>query len=121
VYYREALGFIRANPIGWLGLECRKLFYLIVPIGPSYRLHSTRYYAASAGPYLLILPLAVTGLWRLGAARRRAPGLWLLAGSAVLTALIFFPQERYRIPIIDPVLIVCAGTVWGRPEVMTPA
>ena len=114
LYYREALSAIAANPAGWLGLEARKLFYLIVPVGPSYRLHSTRYYLASAGPYLVVLPIAIAGFWRLGATRSLAPGLWLLAGSAIVTALIFFPQERYRIPIIDPVLIVCAGAAWPR-------
>jgi len=112
VYYREALEWIRAHPIDWLALEGRKLFYLIVPAGPSYLLHSWRYYAASAGSYLLILPIAVLGFVRLGTARGRAPGLWLLAGSAIVTCLVFFPQERFRIPVIDPVLIVCAGAAW---------
>ncbi len=114
VYYRDALASIAANPAAWLALEARKLFYLVVPVGPSYRLHSWRYIAASAGPYLLILPAAIVGGWRLGAARRVMPGLWLLAASAVITAVVFFPQERYRIPIVDPVLIVCAGAAWPR-------
>jgi 4-amino-4-deoxy-L-arabinose transferase-like glycosyltransferase len=113
VYYREARAWMRAHPVDWLVLEIRKLFYLVAPVGPSYRLHSWRYYVASAGPYLLVLPAAIVGAWRLGTARRRMPGLWLLAGSAVVTALIFFPQERYRIPVIDPVLIVCAGAAWA--------
>lgn len=122
VYYQDALAWMRLDPSGWLTLEARKLFHLIVPTGPSYRLHSARYYTASAGPYLLILPLAIVGVWRLGAARQRTPGLWLLAGSAVVTALIFFPSERYRIPIIDPVLIVCAGAAFPRPhEATSPA
>ena len=50
-------------------------------------------------------------LWR----RRRegAPrALALLALSAVLVCLIFMPQERFRIPILDPALIVCAA-VWA--------
>ena len=33
----------------------------------------------------------------------------VLAASAALTCLIFFPQERFRIPVIDPMLIVCAS------------
>jgi len=36
-------------------------------------------------------------------------GLWLLAGSAVLVGLVFFPQERFRIPLIDPALVVLGG------------
>ena len=109
VYYREALRWMRSHPIDWLRLEVRKVFYLIVPIGPSYTLHSARYYGASVISYGLALPLAVAGFIRLGRRRSRTPGLWLLAGSAIATCLIFFPQERFRIPIIDPTLIICAS------------
>jgi hypothetical protein len=28
--------------------------------------------------------------------------------------LMYFPQERYRIPEIDPTLIVCAGAWLGQ-------
>ncbi len=112
VYYREALGWMRSHPIDWLRLEVRKVFYLIVPIGPSYTLHSTRYYGASVISYGLALPLAVAGFIRLGRRRSRTPGLWLLAGSAIATCLIFFPQERFRIPVIDPTLIICASAAF---------
>jgi hypothetical protein len=112
IYYREALSWIWANPGAWLVLEVKKLFYLVVPIGPSYTLHSTRYLVASVLSYGALLSLAVFGFRRLGAARRGAPGLWLLFGSAVAVALVFFPQERFRIPVIDPTLIVCAAALW---------
>jgi 4-amino-4-deoxy-L-arabinose transferase-like glycosyltransferase len=114
VYYEEAFAWMRAHPARWLTLEIRKAFYLVVPAGPSYRLHSFRYYAASVVSYGLVLPAAVIGFWRLSGRRGRARGLWLLGASAVLTCLIFFPQERFRIPIIDPVLIICAGALWMR-------
>lgn len=112
VYYQEAFAWIAAHPLQWLALEGRKIFYLVVPVGPSYRLHSLRYYAASVLSYALVLPAALVGFWRIGARRGRTPGLWLLAASAVLACLIFFPQERFRIPVIDPVLIVCASGVF---------
>jgi hypothetical protein len=54
----------------------------------------------------------VFGWRRLGAARSRTPGLWLLFASAVGVAIVFFPQERFRIPVIDPTLIVCAAALW---------
>jgi 4-amino-4-deoxy-L-arabinose transferase-like glycosyltransferase len=122
IYYREALAWMRAHPIDWLALEARKMWYLVAPVGPSYRLHSWRYFIASAGTYLLLLPMAVAGAWRLGAARGQLPGLWLLLAAAIVTCLIFFPQERFRIPVIDPVLIICAAGLWatGR-EVANPA
>ena len=110
VYYREAFSWMSEHPLLWMTLEFRKLFYLVVPIGPSYTLHSTRYYVASVVSYGLLLALAIPGVIRLGtAARARTPGLWLLALSAVAIALIFFPQERFRIPVIDPTLIICAA------------
>lgn len=113
VYYREALGWIRSHPGDWLVLMARKAFYLVVPIGPSYTLHSRRYYAATVLPVATLLPLAAIGLWRIGRERGRSPGLWLLAASAVAMCLVFFPQERFRIPIIDPALIVAASTAWA--------
>jgi len=118
VYYREAFQWMRAHPLDWIRLEARKVFYFIVPIGPSYTLHSARYFAASALPYALVLPFAIAGFVRLGPRRDRTPGLWLLALSAILSALVFFPQERYRLPIIDPTLIICAAALvtGGREE-----
>jgi hypothetical protein len=113
VYYAEALAWMRAHPLDWIWLMCKKLFYLAVPIGPSYvKAHGVRYYATSVLSLALLVPLAVAGAWRLGTRRARLAGMWLLAASAVATCLIFFPQERFRIPVIDPALILCASGVW---------
>jgi hypothetical protein len=30
--------------------------------------------------------------------------------------LVFFPQERFRIPVIDPALLVSAAALAGRPR-----
>jgi hypothetical protein len=109
IYYREALAFITSRPLDWLTLEARKLFYTIAPIGPSYLLHSFRYRLGSWIPYGLLVPFAIAGLIRLG---RRASVLWpvlLMAASVVLMNLVFFPQERFRIPVLDPTLIICAA------------
>lgn len=111
IYYQEALAWIRAHPIDWLALEARKLFYLIVPVGPSYTLHSMRYYLASVISYGSVLVLALAGLWRIGSRRTRTPALWLLVASAVLACLLFFPQERFRIPILDPAMVILGGAL----------
>ena len=122
IYYREALTFITTRPLDWLALEAKKLFYTIVPIGPSYLLHSPRYRLGSWIPYALLVPLALVGVIRLG---RRASVLWpvlLMAASVVLMSLVFFPQERFRIPVIDPTLIICAAAcapaawAWGSTD-----
>jgi hypothetical protein len=109
VFYRSALDDIRRDPFGWLALLVRKAFFTIVPVGPSYTLHSWRYRAASIGPYVVLLPFAAVGVWRLRAVAVQPAALWLLAASSILVCLVFFPQERFRIPVIDPVLIVCAA------------
>lgn len=111
IYYREAFAWMRAHPVDWLTLMARKAFYLIVPIGPSYTLHSPLYFWASVWSYGLVLPFAVAGAWRQRAHLARTPGLWLLVASAVAVCFAFFPQERFRIPVIDPALIVLAGAL----------
>jgi 4-amino-4-deoxy-L-arabinose transferase-like glycosyltransferase len=114
IYYREAFTWIGTHPLDWIKLEARKAFYLVVPIGPSYRLHSPLYFWASVISYGLLLPVAVAGFVRLGRSRRRTPGLWLMASAAVGVCLVFFPQERFRIPTIDPTLVLCAGAAFLR-------
>ena len=116
LYYRDALGHIAAHPTRWLGLLARKAFYTIVPVGPSYTLHSMRYFAASVVSYLILLPLAIAGAAVLLRSRRRPTALLLMAGSSVLVSLVFFPQERFRIPVIDPALIVSAACCARRLE-----
>lgn len=113
LYYRDALAYIRRHPLWWLGLLLRKAVYTVLPIGPSYTLHSTAYLAASVASYALLLPFAARGWWQ----RRRTArpeALFVLACSAVLVGLVFFPQERFRIPVIDPALILCAASCADR-------
>jgi len=116
LYYRDALAWIRANPGAWLALIARKAFYSVVPLGPSYALHSSRYVAASVIPYALVLAAAIAGVRRTrGAAGRvSAEPLWTMAASTILAGLIFFPQERFRLPVIDPALIVTAALIWSE-------
>jgi hypothetical protein len=115
LYYRDAFASIAASPVRWVTLLARKLFYSVVPTGPSYTLHSTRYRAASVVSYLALLPLALAGLPRLWRGGRRPTAVLLLGASAILVGLVFFPQERFRIPVIDPVLIIAAAaTVAAR-------
>ena len=116
IYYREAFAWIAAEPSRWLLLTLRKAFYTIVPIGPSYAVHSPRYRLASIVPYLIVLPFALPGAVRLWRSPRRPAALFLLAGSAVLMCLVFFPQERFRIPVIDPALLLFAAALAGRPQ-----
>ena len=82
-----------------------------LPFGPSYAVHSPRYRVASVASFLLILPLAIYGSWRWTGAKPVA--LWLMAAATVAAGLVFFPQERFRMPVIDPALIVTAALPAG--------
>ena len=108
LYYRDAMPIHRAASVLVGRLLVRKVFYTVVPVGPSYTLHSASYVVASVSSYLLLLPLAAWG-WRSRRHDRRPEALFVLRGLPVLAGLVFFPQERFRIPVIDPALIVCAA------------
>ena len=109
IYYRETFAHIRREPVAWLGLLARKFFYLWVPVGPSYTARSARYYWTSVLSYTLVLPVALAGartLWRSG---RPPVVLYLLALSVVVGSVAFFPQERFRIPVLDPTMIILSS------------
>ncbi len=120
-YYQDAFRFIATNPIGWCLLLAKKLFYTFVPVGRSYRLHSPLYFLATLLSYALVLALAIPGFARLLATGRagRLAALWLLVLSTVVVCVVFFPQERFRIPVLDPALVVCAAA-WlaSRPAIV---
>ena len=113
IYYREAATFIRDQPLAWAWLMLRKVFYTVVPVGPSYRLHSPLYFGASLLSYLSVLPFALLGLAGLSRRGSLPVPLLLLAAASLLAGIVFFPQERFRIPIVDPALLVCAGAWWA--------
>jgi hypothetical protein len=115
LYYRDAAAWMSSHPGAWLALMARKVFYSLVPAGPSYAVHSDRYVAASVVSYGLVLAAAVGG-WRRWRATR-APGaepLWLMAAATIVAGLVFFPQERFRLPVVDPALIVTAALLWSQ-------
>ena len=58
-----------------------------------------------------MLPLAAVGLWRAPPGTRPA-ALLTLAASSVAVCLVFFPQERFRLPVVDPTLL--AGAALAR-------
>jgi hypothetical protein len=60
---------------------------------------------------LIVLPFGVLGAVMWWRRPHRLESLFPLALSAVIVCILFFPQERFRIPVIDPALIICAG-VW---------
>jgi hypothetical protein len=67
-----------------------------------------------------MLPFSVLGFTELFRRRRLPETLLLLGAASVLVGLVFFPQERFRIPVIDPMLIVLAAGWWSRPRARAP-
>jgi 4-amino-4-deoxy-L-arabinose transferase-like glycosyltransferase len=116
VYYREGLVWIARHPVDSLVLEVKKLFHSVIPVGPSYRLHSARYVVASVVPYSVIALLAMGSVWCFRSPLAASPGLFWLLLSSWLVCLVFFPQERFRIPIVDPTFIILASGLaeWRR-------
>ena len=110
LYYRDALRVHRGQPGWWLALlgaegrstrSCRS----------ARRIRYTREVLGGVGRLLSARAAARARRHSAAVARRRRGrrALLLLARSAVLVCLVFFPQERFRIPVIDPTLIVCAA------------
>lgn len=68
--------------------------------------------------YSLLLRFGVAGALKLARVGTVPVGLRLLAASIIESSLLFFPWERFRIPLLDPNLIVLAGHTqrfnWSR-------
>ena len=114
IYYREAIGWIASHPVAWMRLVARKAFFSVVPTGPSYAVHSARYRVASVAA--VSARSAVRRRRRAAAVAEPAPAgiaARSSAASSILVGLVFFPQERFRMPVIDPVLIVSAAALAG--------
>jgi 4-amino-4-deoxy-L-arabinose transferase-like glycosyltransferase len=114
-YYRAAISWIAEHPASAITLMMKKFFYTWVPIGPSYTLHSARYYWATVAAYVPLLLLACLGVPALAKSTSPPVALTLLCASSVLVSLVFFPQDRFRIPVIDPALCVGAAA-WLVPR-----
>lgn len=113
LFYRRSFEFISGQPLAWVALLLRKAFWFFVPFGPSYQARSPLFWFTHAASWLGLLGFSVAAWPRV---RRLHPRPWVpaaLAASVFATCMIFFPLERYRVPVLDPVLIACAATLAG--------
>ncbi len=109
VYYKEAGKFIRENPLDFIVLLIKKGFYFWFPVGRSMSLFSIRHQLVSHLSYFPVLLLAFLATLRL-LKKKKLPALpYISMGGNMLACVLFFPQERYRIPLVDPWLLVLAG------------
>lgn len=107
LYMQESLENIGSNPLQYLMLEFKKFVYWLLPIGPSILQSSVLHRVVGIGFYLPLLLLAVWGF------RSASPDIRFFAVGIALSftimILIFFPQERFRIATIDPILLLLAS------------
>lgn len=116
----RALDYIRSQPLDWVGLLGRKLFYTL-NAAELPDTESIEAYAEYSGLLRILLwlnfgvalPLAVLGAWLHRADWKR---LWVLYGvfvGLVVAVAAFYVVARYRHPIVPVVLLFAAAGLSG--------
>ncbi len=121
-FFRKGLAFIAASPGPWLGLEVRKIGYLLGDYEASteYSIYLERdwvpWLRAAALPFAVIAGVGAAGLLgRRRALRRERAGTGLLLYTlyAAAVPLLFYVSSRYRLPLVPALLIYGASFVDG--------
>ncbi len=124
-YWRsQGVAFIRDNFHKYLRLETVKLRRIFS--GTEYtnmyflwfeRAEFTKTLLIPAVHFYLILPLAVIGAVLLAGQWRKYGILYIMIGLTVLNMMIFYVDERYRLPMIPFLIILGAGGVYRMLEI----
>ncbi len=112
LYLHLAFQNIVRHPARYLIIEAKKLLFWIIPLGPSVLETSWLHRISGICFYLPVLALAVLGFRSLPADTRFI--LLGIIGSFTVMILVFFPQERFRIASIDPILILIGSYELNR-------
>ncbi|MFQ5416519.1 MAG: glycosyltransferase family 39 protein [Myxococcota bacterium] len=113
-WMREGLRFVRGEPLAWLRLELRKLGLFFNAYEPwNLRSHSvsksfSRVLRLPLFTLGVVVPLAFLGAFASRRDWRRLAPLYLMVGTYLIIAMLFFVASRYRLPMV-PVLILFAG------------
>lgn len=111
-FYTDGLANILSSPGTYVWIEARKLLFGALPFGASVMQTSLLHRITGIGCYLLLLVLALVAFPKASVEAR-----YLLIGVSVSYAmmiLLFFPQERFRIALIDPLLLLFAASELSR-------
>lgn len=125
-FYREALSFVREEPLAWAGLLGRKLllFWNAAEWDPN---NDLSYYRSQSPllrllyrpdlpvviPFGLIGPLALLGVILLPRGSDGARLLLFFVLASLLSLVLFHVRARYRLPAV-PALILCAAWAIDR-------
>lgn len=118
-WQREALEYLTANPAGLAINVSRKLRELVAaPEIPNNRIYTQEralspVLSALPAPFPWVLALGLAGLAVLLVRDRRAWAVLIPLATCVATALVFFPEDRFRFHGV-PTLIIGAGMVVDR-------
>jgi 4-amino-4-deoxy-L-arabinose transferase-like glycosyltransferase len=107
--YKETFTYIKENPFKIVILELKKLFYFWIPVGPSMQIFSFKHKLASYVSYFPCLFLAILGIYISRAHWKKNLLIYLTLLCFTASIMIFYPQERFRIPVVDPCLIIFAS------------
>lgn len=109
IYFKEAFSYIKAHPLQIVVLDLKKLFYFWIPIGPSMEIFSFRHKLVSYISYFPLLIFSIIGIYLSRSLWKENLLLYFILACFTLSIMVFYPQERFRIPVIDPCLIVFAS------------
>lgn len=112
LFYTDGLANILDHPGSYALGEGKKLVFGFLPFGASVLQTSLLHRITGIAFYLALLALAIPAI-------RHAPAdarilLAGVAGSYTVLILLFFPQERFRIAMLDPLLMLFAASEISR-------
>jgi hypothetical protein len=115
-YRHEAWRYIEANPEKTLKLELRKLWHLWRPwVNPN--VYGRAALVATGLAFGVTTVLGIVGLFLAWRDERCRPGVLLILlfiGTGTAAAIATIAQARYRVPVVDPYLMVAAGVTVER-------
>lgn len=105
-FYRAGLRYIASAPLDALLTDVRKVFHYWRPWAEP-RIYSPGVVAATGASVSLIFALAALGLARM--TRQSAAFVLTTVALGTLTVALWHVQLRYRIALVDPILLAAAG------------
>ncbi len=110
-WLRKALKFMKDNPVQWIILEAKKLFYFFDnyehSLAFSYPLERRYVTNISILPFAFLISFAVLGILGSFPWKERMPLIFYLFVQ-FLAVMLFFMSSRYRVPSV-PVLCIFSG------------